>query len=243
MTAVGAVAAAVPVSLALAALWRTVGRVAPDPVAQWWAQHRAVELLTCFVAWDLVAYLYHRVGHRTRVGWASHRVHHLGETYDMGLVLRQPWFPVHGLFVLPWLAAAGFSFEVAAVCSTLSIGFQAVQHTRRQWRWPAPLDRVLVSAEAHRHHHVVDGAGVNLGAVLLVWDRWFGTHAPGAAPAGATFGTGTPEPLDPLRAQLEGWALLRRRPYQATVPASASSAISSASKPNSFNTASVSTPG
>jgi sterol desaturase/sphingolipid hydroxylase (fatty acid hydroxylase superfamily) len=146
VTAAGALVTAVPLSLALAVIWDGLGRLAPEALTQWWAGHRWVELVVCFVAWDLAAYGYHLVGHRTRLGWMSHRVHHLGETYDMGLVLRQPWFPVHGLVVLPWLALAGFSFEAAAVCSALSIGYQAVQHTRRGWRWPGPLAAVLVSA-------------------------------------------------------------------------------------------------
>jgi sterol desaturase/sphingolipid hydroxylase (fatty acid hydroxylase superfamily) len=222
----GSLVAALPLSAVIAGLWVVLGHLAPVAVTGWWADHRLVELIVCFVLWDLAAYAYHRVGHRTRVGWASHRVHHLGQTYDMGLVLRQPWFPVHGLVVLPWLALAGFSFEAAAVCSALSIGYQALQHTSAEWRWPAPLEAVLVSGRAHRHHHLVDGGDANLGAVFTVWDRLFGTHVPGPMPSGGRevadraspeFGVGAPEPLNPLRIQLDGWLALRR-PGHPSVP-------------------------
>jgi sterol desaturase/sphingolipid hydroxylase (fatty acid hydroxylase superfamily) len=271
----GSLVAALPLSAAIAGLWVILGHLAPVAMTDWWADHRLVELAVCFVLWDLAAYGYHRVGHRTRVGWASHRVHHLGQTYDMALVLRQPWFPVHGLVVLPWLALAGFSFEAAAVCSALSIGYQALQHTSAEWRWPAPLEAVLVSGRAHRHHHLIDGGGVNLGAVLTVWDRLFGTHVPGPVPWDREgdppgFGVGAPEPLNPLRIQLDGWLALRRprlppslthdgsvrhpvcdvlnhggqeAGYQTMVPASCSDAISVESKPRSVSTDSVSTPG
>ncbi len=163
--------------------------------------------VACFVAVDLVAYLYHLSGHRTQVGWASHRVHHLGPDFDMSLALRQPWLPVHGLFVVPLPAIGGFSLEMVAACSAISLAYQAVQHTSREWRLGA-LEVVLVSGRAHRHHHSIDGDVANLGAVLSVWDRAFGTLRSGPVAPGALFGSGEPEPINPLRIQTDGWRRL-----------------------------------
>ena len=95
----------------------------------------------------------------------------------MTLVLRQPWLPVHGLVILPLTALAGFPFGMAAACSSISIAYQALQHTSRSWslgRW----DALFVSGRAHRRHHVVDrgiDGAVNLGMVFSVWDRVLGT--------------------------------------------------------------------
>lgn len=215
VTSFGSLVASVPLVAILALLWHAGSALAPDALVGLWRHQPLPGLVACFVAFDLLGYVYHRLGHGTRVGWASHRVHHLGERFDMTLVLRQPWLPVHGLVVLPLLSLAGFPLAAAALCSTVSLAYQALQHTSRGWSL-GPFDAVLVTGRAHRHHHVVDGATVNLGTVLSVWDRWFGTWRDGAVAQDARYGTGVPEPLDPLRIQWEGWAelvrLSRRRP-------------------------------
>ena len=99
-----------PFAWIVALLWSALGSLAPPSLVHVWGAFPALAFVACFVVVDAVAYLYHWVGHHTRVGWASHRVHHLGETFDMTLVLRQPWLPVHGLVIIPLTALAGFPF-------------------------------------------------------------------------------------------------------------------------------------
>ena len=195
---------AVPFAGIVSLLWSTLGRLAPPSLMHVWSAFPRSAFVACFVVVDAVAYLYHWVGHHTRVGWASHRVHHLGETFDMTLVLRQPWLPVHGLVIIPLTALFGFSFEMAAACSAISIAYQALQHTSRSWsvgRW----DALLVSGRAHRRHHVVDSGAVNLGMVFSVWDRALGTWRADAVDEDAAYGVGALEPMSALALQLEGW--------------------------------------
>jgi sterol desaturase/sphingolipid hydroxylase (fatty acid hydroxylase superfamily) len=195
---------AVPFASIVALLWSALGRLAPHSLIHVWSAFPALALVACFVVVDAVAYLYHWVGHHTRVGWASHRVHHLGETFDMTLVLRQPWLPVHGLVIIPLTALAGLSFAMAAACSAISIAYQALQHTSRSWslgRW----DAVLVSGRTHRRHHVVDNGAVNLGMVFSVWDRALGTWRADAVDEDATYGVGAPEPVSAIAIQVDGW--------------------------------------
>ena len=237
VTVGGAIVASLPMTAAIAGLWvrarppRPAVRSPTGGPSTGWSSWSCASW-----PWDLAAYAYHRVGHRTRVGWASHRVHHLGQTYDMSLVLRQPWFPVHGLVVLPWLALAGFSFEAAAVSSALSIGYQALQHTSR---------RVALAGAARGGARVGPGPspppprrrwrGQPRRRADSVWDRLFGTHVVGPVSApvpsrrrgrdSPEFGVGAPEPLNPVRIQLDGWLLAeasdahryraRRRPTMA----------------------------
>ncbi len=199
-----ALALAPPFAWIVAVVWSAVGSLAPPSLVRVWDTFPALAFVACFVVVDAVAYLYHWVGHHTRVGWASHRVHHLGETFDMTLVLRQPWLPVHGLVIIPLTALAGFPFEMAAACSAISIAYQALQHTSRSWsvgRW----DAVLVSGRAHRRHHVVDSGAVNLGMVFSVWDRALGTWRGDAVEPDATYGVGAPEPVSALALQVDGW--------------------------------------
>jgi sterol desaturase/sphingolipid hydroxylase (fatty acid hydroxylase superfamily) len=217
-TAGGSLVAAIPMAAALALAWRLLAHLAPAGLATWWDGRPALAFVACFVAWDAAAYGYHHLGHRSRVGWASHRVHHLGASFDMSLVLRQPWAKVHALAVVPWLAVAGFSLRTATMCATLSVGYQALQHTSRSWSL-GPLDAVLMTGQAHRRHHTVDGGAANLGAVFVVWDRLFGTWAPGPVATNAQYGTGVAERLDPLRNQLDGWLALAHRPVARSAPA------------------------
>jgi sterol desaturase/sphingolipid hydroxylase (fatty acid hydroxylase superfamily) len=75
------------------------------------------------------------------------------------------------------------------------------------------MERLVMSGRSHRAHHLVDGGAHNLGAVLSVWDRAFGTRATRGARFPERFGVGRPEPLGALRNQLDGWsALLATRP-------------------------------
>lgn len=210
LTATGllAMVCAVPFAAVLGIVWTAYSALVPDLVARWWAGHAVAAFLVCFMVTDLVAYLYHRAGHRWRVGWSSHQVHHVGRRYDMTLVLRQPWLPVHGLVIVPLTALAGFSIEMAAVCSGLSLAYQAVQHTRHPWNL-GRMEGILGSAQAHRHHHLLEGGGTNLGAVFVVWDRVFDTWQPGLSAPGE-LGIGASESMNPLRLQLAGW---RPRPF------------------------------
>lgn len=90
-----ALAVAVPFAGLVSGLWRQVAELSPPALTELWIAHPVAGFVACFV--DAVSYLYHWVGHRTCVGWASHRVHHIAESFDMTLVLRQPRFPVHAM--------------------------------------------------------------------------------------------------------------------------------------------------
>jgi sterol desaturase/sphingolipid hydroxylase (fatty acid hydroxylase superfamily) len=199
-----------PLAWVTALLWSWLETLAPSNLVQTWRAAPALAALACFVVVDAVPYLYHWAGHHTRIGWASHRVHHLGETFDMTLVLRQPWLPLHGLAIVPLTALAGFPFGIAAACTSISIAYQALQHTSRSWT-AGPFERVVVSGRTHRRHHVVECGAVNLGTVFNVWDKALGTWSDEPVGAHASYGVGEPEPQSPIEAQLDGWRRTRRR--------------------------------
>ena len=200
---------AIPLAWIGAAIWSHLELLAPAALRRRWEASPVLAFAACFVVVDAVAYLYHWAGHHTRIGWASHRVHHLGETFDMTLVLRQPWLPVHGLVIVPLTALAGFSIGMAAACTSISIAYQAIQHTSHGWT-AGPLERVLVSGQSHRRHHVVECGAVNLGMVFNVWDKALGTWCNEPLEAHVAYGVGEPEPESAIEAQIEGWRRVRR---------------------------------
>ena len=216
------------VGIALAGLFVVgfglVHRAAPDVASRFWADNRVVGFASAFVAWDLVGYLYHRIGHGTAIGWAAHRPHHTGDEFTLSLAWRQTWLPVHAV-VLPLVAIGGWSLSTIVVCAAISNVVQAMQHTSAPIRFPGWVVVICMTPVQHRRHHhyfpaTARPAGesprtataVNLGPVFTIWDRLAGTYV--ACPVGpnAQYGLGS-STTNPVRLQLEGWTeLVRRRP-------------------------------
>lgn len=201
----------------LEALWGRLAELRWEAAATFWSDHRLAGALATFVAWDSAGWLYHVIGHRTRLGWAAHQPHHSGVTYDATLGLRQTWVPFHGLLVHPPLALLGFDLEVALVCAAVSNSWQVLEHTSLDLRFPRWFSAVVMTPAAHRHHHGIEGGLVNLGPFLTLWDRLSGTWRAPDAPAPEHYGLGGPAVYNPLRIELAGWLalLVTRRPAPA----------------------------
>ncbi|WP_137938546.1 sterol desaturase family protein [Chitinivorax sp. B] len=138
--------------------------------------------LTIFLAFLLVDFLYyvdHRCGHEIRAYWAlSHSVHHSSPQYDQTTGLRisfidgftSPWFylPAFLLGFNPALVVGWFAFVLA---------YQQWIHTETigKLKW---LDPWLNTPSNHRVHHGTQPHYLdkNYGAVLIIWDRLFGTY-------------------------------------------------------------------
>lgn len=211
--AVGAMVAGGVLGAADRRLWSVWDRVAPDALAAFWARHPLVALPAAFVVWDLAGWCYHWIGHRTRVGWASHRVHHTGATYDMTLVGRQSWLPLPALLVFPVVALVGFPLEIVAVCAAVSKLHQALVHTSMPVRTPRWWAATFMTPATHRRHHALDGGGTNLGPVLTLWDRLAGTWDPTPVADDAAYGIeGEHDDRGAVRSELDDWVRLLSRP-------------------------------
>ncbi len=209
--AAGALAVAVGYTAVLRVLWDIVATVRWDAAAGLWHRMPVVGAAVTFVAWDLAGWVYHVIGHRTRVGWAAHQAHHSGEGYDATLGLRQSWMPFHGLLYQPLLALAGFDLEVVFVCAAVSNCWQVLEHTSAPVRFPRWLEAHVMTPATHRHHHGRDGGLVNLGPFFTWWDRLAGTWVPPDHPAPATYGPPVRASANPVRVELAGWVALATR--------------------------------
>ena len=208
--AAGAFGVGVLYTAALRFLWDAVATLRWEPAAAFWAGHPVVGAAVTFVAWDLSGWLYHVVGHRTRIGWAAHQPHHSGEAYDATLGLRQSWAPFHGLLHQPLLALAGFDLRVVFVCAAVSNCWQVLEHTSLPVRFPRWLAATVMTPAAHRHHHGRDGGLVNLGPFFTCWDRLAGTWVPADHPAPTAYGPRVRSPANPVAVELAGWVELVR---------------------------------
>ncbi len=126
---------------------------------------------------DLCYYFYHRAGHRLRVLWAVHQVHHQSDGFNFAVALRQPYvsdlYAVFFYFPLPLL---GVPMEVFFACVAVLSLNQITLHTRFL---PRPSLGIFNTPQLHELHHARNApyADTNFGATFIVWDRMFGTYA------------------------------------------------------------------
>jgi sterol desaturase/sphingolipid hydroxylase (fatty acid hydroxylase superfamily) len=136
------------------------------------------------VGYDLAYYWFHRASHRINLAWSAHVVHHQSEDYTLAVALRQAWFQPQfsRWFYLP-LALIGIEPAIYVVAGGISLLYQFWIHTELVGRL-GPLEWVLNTPSHHRVHHGTNARYLdkNYGAILIVWDRLFGTFEPETEP-------------------------------------------------------------
>ena len=138
-----------------------------------------ISWLLIFLLDDLCYYWFHRISHKFAIFWASHSTHHSSKMFNLSVGLRQTWIPFYAfLFWLP-LAFIGFDPLMILTMQLVSLALQGFLHTEAI-RSYGVLDHVLNSPSHHRVHHGTQPKYVdrNFGAVLIIWDKLFGTFQP-----------------------------------------------------------------
>jgi len=163
----------------------------------------ATAWLVAMIGVDFIYYWWHRASHRVNVMWAAHIVHHQSEDYNLAVALRQGALtPVTALpFSLP-LALLGVPPLVYVIADAINTLYQFWIHTESV-RSLGPLEAVLNTPSHHRVHHGRNPQYLdkNYGAILIVWDRLFGTFAPEREPV--VYGITKPlRSFNPLWAQI-----------------------------------------
>ncbi|QBA63509.1 sterol desaturase family protein [Muriicola soli] len=134
--------------------------------------------LVAFIAIDFAGYWNHRLSHHVNVFWNQHVIHHSSEEFNLACALRQSISNLLGYFPLFLFPAAllGVPAEVIAIIAPVHLFAQFWYHTQHIGRmgW---LEYIIVTPSQHRVHHAINPEYIdkNLGQILCVWDRWFGT--------------------------------------------------------------------
>jgi len=140
--------------------------------------HPALGWTVAFVGVDFTYYWWHRASHRVGFLWAAHVVHHQSEDYNFAVALRQAVLtPITSLpFSLP-LALLGVPPVAYVTAEALSTLYQFWIHTELVDKL-GPLESVINTPSHHRVHHARNPRYLdrNYGAVLIIWDRLFGTY-------------------------------------------------------------------
>ncbi len=131
-----------------------------------------------FILEDVAFYVEHRVDHFCRIFWAVHVTHHSSEEFNLTTGFRssvlQPLYRF--IYFLP-LVLLGFKpLDIIFIYSLTQI-YGILVHTQYINRMPRWFEAVFVSPSHHRVHHAsnIRYLDRNMGMVLIIWDRLFGT--------------------------------------------------------------------
>lgn len=140
----------------------------------WWT------LIPCYIIYDFASYWAHRISHEQRFWWATHVVHHSGETYNLTTSFRLSWvqnFKI--IFFLP-VMIFGFHPIIFFITNQIAVLFQFWVHTEYIGKLPKWIEYIFATPSNHRVHHGSQEQYIdkNYGATFIIFDRIFGTYEP-----------------------------------------------------------------
>jgi alkylglycerol monooxygenase len=129
--------------------------------------------LGLFLSIDCGYYWMHRSAHTYHLLWSAHSVHHSGEDYNLATALRQG--ALQGAYSWAFYLPLALFFHPGCY-----LGHAALNTLGQFWIHTTvcgslgPLEYVLNTPSHHRMHHRPPG-NCNYAAILIIWDRMFGT--------------------------------------------------------------------
>jgi sterol desaturase/sphingolipid hydroxylase (fatty acid hydroxylase superfamily) len=169
--------------------------------------------LLLFLGEDILFWLEHFMDHRVRLFWAVHVTHHSSDEYNLSTGFRSsvlmPFYRY--LYFIP-LVLLGFHPADIFFMYALTQTYGILVHTQSIGKLPRWIEAVMVTPSHHRVHHAsnIPYLDKNMGMVLIVWDKLFGTFVeelPGEIPVyGLT--TPLPDPNHPIKIITHEWAAI-----------------------------------
>lgn len=138
----------------------------------WWT------IIPCLIIFDFCSYWAHRISHFNRFFWTTHLVHHTAEHYNLTVSFRLSWIQnLKIVFFLP-IAFLGFHPVIFFIVNQISVLLQFWQHTEYIGKLHPLIEKIIITPSNHRVHHGSDEKYIdkNFGAVLIIWDKMFGTY-------------------------------------------------------------------
>ncbi|XP_039274198.2 alkylglycerol monooxygenase-like [Styela clava] len=131
------------------------------------------------LAYDCLYYWFHRLAHEVNILWNTHQTHHSSEDYVLTTALRQSAFQTYASFSFYLPAALLIPPSSFMVHRQLNLLYQFWIHTELVDSL-GPLEYILNTPSHHRVHHGRNPYCIdkNYAAVLIIWDRMFGTFQP-----------------------------------------------------------------
>ena len=153
----------------------------------WLYNHKIFDLgfkwyswVLCFVLYDLMFYVSHRLQHRVRVLWCFHSVHHTSTEMRLTSAVRGSVFDfIYNPPFFVWICVLGIHPLMFIAVRTISRMWGILEHVHESNLGHTPLlNRVFITPDVHRVHHGKNAIYLdkNYAEVFSVWDRLFGTY-------------------------------------------------------------------
>ena len=168
--------------------------------------------LVLVVAQDLLYWVLHYTGHYCRLFWAMHVTHHSSEHFNFSTGFRSTVFePLYRTFFYLPLAFMGFNAVDILYAYLVTQLYGNLVHTQYKIPLPKWYGLIFVTPAHHRVHHAsnIPYLDKNMGMVLIVWDRLFGTFHDEDVNEPVKYGlTHQPEDLGPVNVLFHEWKAL-----------------------------------
>ncbi len=164
------------------------------------------------VVQDFLYWVLHYVGHYCRLFWAMHVTHHSSEHFNLSTGFRSTVFePLYRIFFYLPLAFMGFNAIDILYAYLITQLYGNIVHTQYKINLPKWYGWIFVTPSHHRVHHAsnVPYLDKNMGMMLIIWDRMFGTFREENLPEPIRYGlTKQPEDTGPINILFHEWRAL-----------------------------------
>ncbi len=187
-------------------LYLTLAQMTIDVITRWVPTYFAFNYLYRFhvIQWsnhvwywfwlvilqDFLFYWIHRTEHSSRFFWAVHVTHHSSTYFNLSTGIRSSVLePLYRfVFYLP-LPLLGFEAKDIMLCFSITQIYGILVHTEFTKRIPI-YEWLFVTPSHHRVHHAsnIIYLDKNMGMLLIIWDKLFGTYQPELATEPARYG-------------------------------------------------------
>ena len=182
-------------------------------------QFRLLEIHNATLYWfvlivtqDFLYWALHYTGHYCRLFWAIHVTHHSSEHFNFSTGFRSTVFePLYRVFFYLPLAFMGFNAVDVLYAYLITQLYGNLVHTQYNVPLPKWYGLVFVTPSHHRVHHAsnIPYLDKNMGMMLIIWDRLFGTFREENLPEPIKYGlTHQPEDIGPVNILFHEWKAL-----------------------------------
>jgi sterol desaturase/sphingolipid hydroxylase (fatty acid hydroxylase superfamily) len=182
-------------------------------------QFRLFQIHNVFLYWfilvvvqDFLYWVLHYTGHYCRLFWAMHVTHHSSEHFNLTTGFRSTVFePFYRTFFYLPLALMGFTAIDILYAYLITQLYGNIVHTQYKVSLPKWYGWLFVTPAHHRVHHAsnIPYLDKNMGMMLIIWDRIFGTFRDEDLPEPVKYGlTKQPEDMGPVNIIFHEWKAL-----------------------------------
>ncbi|MNK25006.1 Fatty acid hydroxylase superfamily protein [compost metagenome] len=134
--------------------------------------------LVLILTQDFLYWVLHYTGHYVRFFWAMHVTHHSSQYFNLTTGFRSTVFePLYRAFFYLPLALMGFNALDILFAYLITQIYGNLVHTQTIGKLHPAFEYIFVTPSHHRVHHASNLRYLdkNMGMVLIIWDRIFGT--------------------------------------------------------------------